>query len=161
VSLTCAFCFSCQHQAELFFKSLELSPANKKSLMIYGNIETLHLTEKRFMKKIKMLIVIATTVMTFVTKAEAQKKPPPPPPPPPIAANENIGVHTTMSEFLKNNPAVKDVYREEKDLMVVELKSGKIEKYDLEDSGEKKSFVDKYGDVPKLPPPPPPKNKAI
>jgi len=58
---------------------------------------------------------------------------------------------------LKNNPTVADIYWEKKNLMVVKFKNGKVEKYNMADSSEKKNFVDKYGDVPTfLPPPPPP-----
>ena len=117
----------------------------------------LHLTEKRCMKKIKMLAIIAVAIMTLVTKADAQKKPPPPPPKP---NSQNINPHVKMDEFLKNNPTVADIYWEKKNLVVVKLKNGKAEKYNVANGDEKKSFVDKYGDVPTfLPPPPPPPPK--
>lgn len=117
------------------------------------------------MKKIKMLMVIAIAAITLVTKADAQRKPPPPPPP--VPTYENMDANAKMNEFLKNNPTVKDVYFEKKNLLVVELKNGKTEKYNMTDGDEKKNFINKYvEDVsafipPPPPPPPPPKKEAI
>ena|SRR5690242_1354714 len=116
------------------------------------------------MKKLRTLTVIAIAVIMFVTKADAQKKPPPPPP---VPAVENNDPHAKVEEFLKNNPAVKDIYREEKNLLVVQLKNGKTEKYNMANSDEKKNFINKYGEDVSIflpsppPPPPPPKNEAI
>lgn len=111
-----------------------------------------------------MLTVIAIAAITFAAKAEAQKKPPPPPPKPVI---ENNDAHAKMNAFLKNNPVVTDIYFEKKNLLVVKLKNGKTEKYNMADSDEKKNFIDKYGEdvstflPPPPPPPPPPKPEAI
>jgi hypothetical protein len=120
------------------------------------------------MKKIKILTVIAVAAITIATKAEAQKKPPPPPPPPPVPIFANNDAPAKMNEFLKDHPAVKDIYFEKKNLLVVELKNGKTEKYNMADSDENKSFIDKYGEdvstfIPPPPPPPPPlpKKEAI
>lgn len=112
------------------------------------------------MKNIKTLTVIAVTAIMFVTKAEAQKQPPPPPPPVPAAATVDAPVKVDV--FLKNNPTIKDVYQEKKDLLIVKLKNGTVEKYNMADINEKKKFADKYGDLPAVsPPPPPPPVKAM
>lgn len=102
----------------------------------------------------KTVIIIAIAIV-FVSEAEAQKQPPPLPPPPPVTVYKATNP-PAKNAFLKNNPAATDIYWEKKDLLVVKLKDGKVEKYNIADSGSKQSFVDKFGDVPAFPPPPPP-----
>jgi hypothetical protein len=59
-------------------------------------------------------------------------------------------------EFLKNNPSVANVYWQRNNRLIVQLKNGEKEEYDLNSQNIKKSFTEKYGIMPLCPPPPPP-----
>jgi hypothetical protein len=92
-----------------------------------------------------------------------------PAPPPPIPNNlteyipEENNRHADHKAFLKRNPDVKEIgwqIGEMKDrtvrLLVIYLKSGEKEVYDLDHSYLVARAENKYGELPNLPPPPPP-----
>jgi hypothetical protein len=105
-----------------------------------------------FMKKLtSYLPVFGIAVMSAVT-AYSQKEPPPPPP---KVILKHPGA-VTVKEFYKLNPSVSKVYAvEDKEIMVV-MKDGTKEKYDIKNETEKRDFLNKYRKMPLLPPPPPP-----
>ncbi|GAB3198736.1 hypothetical protein ABID22_001939 [Pontibacter aydingkolensis] len=92
-----------------------------------------------------------------------------PAPPPPVPNNlteyipEESNRHDDHKAFLKRNPDVKEIgwrMGEMKDrkirLLVIYLKSGDTEVYDLDHSYLVARAENKYGELPNLPPPPPP-----
>ncbi len=98
-----------------------------------------------------------------------QKLPVLPPPPPPVPANITEYVPAASDRaadytaFLKRNPEVEQVGWKIKDmndrfiqLIVIHLKSGETETYDLSHGGSLAMAKQKYGELPNLPPPPPP-----
>ena len=103
--------------------------------------------------------------------AQNQKVPPPPPPvkpsqpvpPPPPPKVETVKFKPPVlsksakenNAFYKRNPSVANIRWKGNDRVIIKLKKGTIEEYDLNNEEEKKSFTDKYG-IPPLPPPPPP-----
>ena len=59
--------------------------------------------------------------------------------------------------FLKRNPSTKSIaWKEGGSKVVIRLKSGKTETYDLGSRREREAFTAKYGTLPTAPPPPPP-----
>ena len=113
-------------------------------------------------------------VLEFNKKLSAL--PPPPPPvkqegkyaPPyrsdiPVYIPDASNIHEDHSAFLKRNPEVKqlgwmigDSFDRKARLLVVYLKSGEKETYDLDHSSSVDRAKNKYGELPALPPPPPP-----
>ncbi|MFD3000272.1 M56 family metallopeptidase [Pontibacter toksunensis] len=71
---------------------------------------------------------------------------------------DSIRLSEEQEAFLKRNPTVKSVswLRSDMDKMVVYLKSGGAEMYDLNDSRSTAIAKEKYGALPEAPPPPPP-----
>jgi beta-lactamase regulating signal transducer with metallopeptidase domain len=76
-------------------------------------------------------------------------------PTPPSAPAAPTAIKNPLGEFLRRNPTVKDVYVKN-DNLVVELKSGKKETYNVEDKTAYAAAEKKYGKIPLPPPPPPP-----
>lgn len=80
--------------------------------------------------------------------------------PPPRSSKENLtGSHTTtikLKDFLQRNTAVSSVGWKPGNNIVIHLKDGKEETYNLQNETIKKVFVAKYGTPPLGPPPPPP-----
>ena len=114
---------------------------------------------KNFMKKLSLyLAAFAFTVISSIN-AYSQKDPvpppPPPPPKPPKAMTKEAHARLGVDEFYKNNPSVSHIYAVDDGRIIIELRSGVKEKYNVDDETEKKNFVNKYGKVPLLPPPPP------
>ncbi|MBS1633340.1 MAG: hypothetical protein JST10_12290 [Bacteroidetes bacterium] len=64
-------------------------------------------------------------------------------------------------EFLKKNQTIFHLSWKSSEQIIVHLKNGKTEKYNLGDENEKKLFVEKYGLPPMPPPPPPQKPKSV
>ena len=108
------------------------------------------------------MLVALFVVGVVATNAQSEKQKPPPPPPkvdilkfqPPAS----VGM-ASQKEFLKKNPDIADVNWQERKTIILKLKSGKEEKYNLETEDGKKSFTGKYGKPPIQPPPPPPPKK--
>jgi hypothetical protein len=92
-----------------------------------------------------------------------KETPPPPPPapaapdapPPPPAPVNAVQLKDDYKVFLKRNPSVKSLGWTKKNEMIVRLKSGKEEKYSLDDEKTIKEVEAKYGQLPVAPPPPP------
>jgi hypothetical protein len=78
----------------------------------------------------------------------------PPPPPPPAFFEEN-NVPTDHKLFLKRNPSVRSVGWS-KETIIIRLKSGEQERYNIADEKSLKVAEKKYGSLPVAPPPPPP-----
>jgi hypothetical protein len=90
------------------------------------------------------------------TSQDTIPAPPPPPPKPEVPANITEGKE--YDEFLKRNPAVKSANLKN-GLLVVVLKSGAIDTYDLSNDARFAAAEKKYGKLPLMPPPPPPPPK--
>ncbi|GAA4738629.1 hypothetical protein GCM10023229_17220 [Flavisolibacter ginsenosidimutans] len=56
---------------------------------------------------------------------------------------------------MKRNLSVKGVSWKNDDEMIIRLKSGEEERYNLNDAQSKKAAETKYGELPQAPPPPP------
>jgi len=109
-------------------------------------------------RKIAMLTALILVAVVAINAQSEKQKPPPPPKvdivkfQPPVS----VGI-ASQKEFLKKNPDVSDINWQETKTIILKLKSGKEEKYNLTNEAEKKSFTDKYGKTPIQPPPPPKK----
>jgi len=111
------------------------------------------------MKKL-CLAALAIAALTAVNVySQEEPSPPPPPPRPPKVITKQAGPGATVDEFYKNNPSVSHIYAADDKRIIVKLRSGTKEEYNVNDETEKKNFVNKYGKVPLLPPPPPPPPK--
>lgn len=119
-----------------------------------------HLNLKISMKKIifklcLFAIAATTTAKSFSQKAEVPL--PPPPPKPPVSVSiEAIGPVITIDKFYKNNPSVARAHAEKDKKVIIELKDGTKERYNIHEEKERDDFIKKYGGLPLLPPPPPP-----
>lgn len=78
---------------------------------------------------------------------------PPPAPEPPMPPQERPEDYVA---FLKKNPTVESLAWNADDEVIVRLKSGKEERYNLNDEKGRKAVETKYGKLPVAPPPPPP-----
>jgi hypothetical protein len=70
------------------------------------------------------------------------------------------------SDFYKRNTNVVNLTWQNGHIAIVHLKDKGKEKYDMNDSKQKKAFIDKYGEwplppLPPLPPPPPPPTPPV
>ena len=122
------------------------------------------------MKKILLLFLLICFTGTLTLFAQTDKKVPPPPPPPKEEVKREVKKvemvkftppiavikEKDAEEFYSRNPSVSEIARQGNSLLV-KLKNGTKEKYNLENEKEKKSFEEKYGDIPFQAPPPPPK----
>jgi hypothetical protein len=106
------------------------------------------------MKKLTFYLPAFAIAMISSIGAYSQKEPPPPPPPPKIVMKHPGTV--TVDEFYKKNPSVSEVYAAENKRIIIELKDGTKQQYNIKNEMEKKNFLDKYGKMRLLPPPPPP-----
>jgi hypothetical protein len=84
--------------------------------------------------------------------------PPPPPPPsaPPMPPAEGLQLPDDYEAFLKRNPSVQSLVWKENDELIIRLKSGKEERYQLDNEKNRNEAAAKYGELPSAPPPPPP-----
>lgn len=63
----------------------------------------------------------------------------------------------TEESFFKKNPSAKSIHwKDGGNKVVIRLKSGKTETYDLTNRSERAALTARYGSVPTAPPPPPP-----
>ncbi|HEX2532572.1 MAG TPA: M56 family metallopeptidase [Chitinophagaceae bacterium] len=74
-----------------------------------------------------------------------------PPPPPPVPA---VVPARGNDDFFKRNPSVRSVHWKN-DRIILQLKNGKDEQFDLSNSADMRRFKEKYGKLPVAPPPPP------
>jgi len=119
----------------------------------------------------KKAFLVAASMALLATAVQAQttrRQPPPPPkpptppvemiadvPPPPPPPPQKRGLSDAYTAFLKRNPSVKSLAWTFRNEVIVRLKSGKEERYKLDDEGRKLAEA-KYGKLPAPPPPPPP-----
>lgn len=89
---------------------------------------------------------------------EAPEPPAPPdaPPPPPAPPMPTTQMENHYEAFLKRNTSIKSVGWTNNNEIVIRLKSGKEEKYNLDDGRSIKVAEAKYGELPVAPPAPPP-----
>lgn len=103
------------------------------------------------MNKKKTLLVALLVASAFVTKAQSQQE------------TSRLKVHqqnsnhpSELTNFLIKNSTVTDVSWKSHDKIVIRLKNGKVQTYNLGDLQQRQTFENKYGTVPTAPPPPPP-----
>ncbi|MDQ6609691.1 MAG: hypothetical protein M3Y85_07710, partial [Bacteroidota bacterium] len=77
------------------------------------------------------------------------------PPLPPAAAAGEIQTQSDYEDFLQKNQSVKSLSWNKKNEIIFHLKSGKEERYKLNDEKSNKEAEVKYGKLPEAPPPPP------
>jgi len=82
----------------------------------------------------------------------------PPPPPPPFPAPPK---GSSLNDFMKRNPSVKEVgwvFNNDNSVVIMQInkKDGTSEKYNLENDQERENAEEKYGRLPLIPPPAPP-----
>ena len=90
--------------------------------------------------------------------SKAKDAPPPPPqeaPPAPPEAPQPPDLPEDYQAFLHQNPTVTSLHWKAKNELVVRLRSGKEERYNLNDEKSRKAAEAKYGQLPTAPPPPP------
>ena len=107
----------------------------------------------------KLSAFVIASMITTNTFSQTEQIPPPPPPPPKPPVSVSIkpgGPAITIDNFYKNNPFVAKAYAEKDKKIIVELKDGTKEKYNILEEKERNDFINKYGALPLLPPPPPP-----
>jgi hypothetical protein len=123
----------------------------------------------------KKILGIAASLILVIVSANAQsekKEPPPPPPkpkdevvkltPPKIVKDEEVPVKAPppppkiiiemAEDFYTRNPSVAEISRQG-NIIILKMKDGTKEKYDMNKKEEDKSFTEKYGASP-IPPPP-------
>jgi hypothetical protein len=96
---------------------------------------------------------------SFTEKYGVSPIPPPPPPkvnitrfrPPVIIAKGD-----KADDFYKRNPPVAEISRQG-NIIILKMKDGTIQEYNVNKKDEMKNFTDQYGESPLPPPPPPPK----
>ena len=114
----------------------------------------------------KIFCLAASLILVIVSaNAQSEKKEPPPPPPPKNIIDEKVQVKEPpvvtvkgkmADEFYTRNPSVAGISRHG-NIIMLKMKDGTNEKYDMNKKEEDKSFTEKYGASPIPPPPPPPK----
>ncbi len=113
------------------------------------------------MKKIVLLPAILVCIAIGSAAQSTKKIPPPPPPEPPVievvkfAPPVVVPKVKTTDHFLKRNKTVAGYNFRSPKLIILTLRNKTVEKYDLADEKQNKTFTDKYGEAP-VPPPPPP-----
>ncbi|MDB5253216.1 MAG: hypothetical protein JWP27_2385 [Flaviaesturariibacter sp.] len=67
-----------------------------------------------------------------------------------------------MDDFLKRNPSAQGIsWTRTGNTVVIRLKSGKTETFNLDDPAQKASLAERYGALPAPPPPPPPPPRVV
>ncbi len=123
----------------------------------------------------EIMIPLVLLVVGITSNAQSAKKDPPPPPPmgetvkfdpPKIVKDEEDNVSKpkeppvikasgqVADDFYKRNPSVFDI-SSKGNVISLKKKDGTTEKYNMSKKEEDKSFTEKYGASPILPPPPP------
>ena len=117
-----------------------------------------------YMKKTLTMLALLLASGSWQANAQSEKElPPPPPPPPPPAVNmtaPDLPPYSSLDKFYKTNPSV-DKLQSLDNKIVIKLKNGKKEEYNLRNETEKNNFLQKYKLIPAPPPPPPPPTKKI
>lgn len=113
---------------------------------------------------VKKIIAAGASLFLVIVSANAQteKKDPPPPPPPNVDLTKFtppiiIAKGEKADDFYNRNPSVKEISRQGNKI-ILKLKDGTKQEYNVNNKDEIKGFTDEYGESP-LPPPPtaPPK----
>jgi hypothetical protein len=106
----------------------------------YGIYTPPHLNPKPgFMKRSFLILALASAL-----GATAQKQP------------------ADLSDFLKRNPSAQSIsWKGDGNTVVIRLKSGKAETYNLTDANQKAQVTARYGALPTAPPPPPPPPRVV
>ena len=108
------------------------------------------------MKKLFFYLPILALASLISTNSYSQKKPPPPP----KVSMSKVKPENPGRTFYKRNPSVEDISWTTNNKVVIRLKTGNKEDYDLNNPQEMKTFQEKYGIPPPPPPPPLPKIKS-
>jgi beta-lactamase regulating signal transducer with metallopeptidase domain len=132
------------------------------------NVFSIHIKNSSATVKLKDGTVEHYDLSKEVERAAYEKKygkiteAPEPPTPPDAqlpqapAAPATPAMPQEYSDFLKRNKNVSSVYVKDGNTMVVKLKNGSLEEYDLDDDAQSKAAKNKYGKLPATAPPAPP-----
>ena len=117
-----------------------------------------------FMKKIFALAASLILVVVSANSQSEKKEPPPPTPPPKVNITKFKPPTITAkgdkaNDFYKRNPSVSEISKQG-NIIILKMKDGTRQEYNINKNDEMKSFTDQYGESP-LPPPPPPPPKKI
>jgi hypothetical protein len=111
------------------------------------------------LKKKVLLPALLVTCSYFTHAQNTERLPPPPPPEPPKVETPKFTPPVIVKDgedFLNRNKTVANLAWQNSHIVIVHLKNKSKEKYDINDSKQRKAFTDKYGELPEPPPPPPP-----
>lgn len=111
------------------------------------------------LKKKVLLAALLVTCSYFAQAQNNEKLPPPPPPEPPRIETNKFTPPVIVKDgedFFTRNKNVENLSWQNSHIVTVHLKDKSKEKYNINDSKQKKTFTDKYGELPPPPPPPPP-----
>jgi cytochrome c-type biogenesis protein CcmH/NrfF len=102
------------------------------------------------MKKKQIVLSTLLLASAFLTQVQAQN----------VTAlpkenQENSHPPLQVTKFLKRNQAIDKVHWRSNNLIIITLKNGKRETFDLSNEKVKENFTNKYGTPPTPPPPPP------
>jgi hypothetical protein len=103
------------------------------------------------MKKSTALLFVLAAAFAQTSKAQTE----PPPPPPPIELHEHQPVDKGFDAFLQRNPNIENVHWKKNNVIVIKLKNGNTQTFNLNKKESLQKFTNTYG-MPPLPPPPPP-----
>lgn len=125
----------------------------------------MYLTEKiNDMLKKKVLLPALLVTCGFLAQAQKTEKDPPPPPPEPpkveVVKFDPPVIKKKVTDFYERNKTVANLTWQNSHIVTVHLKDKSKQKYDINDSKQKKTFTDKYGECPP-PPPAPPKVEKV
>ncbi len=112
-------------------------------------------------------ILLATCTSSYAQTEDESSVPQPPPPPEAPLPTKKVKKPSEpkmvemiddrdAQEFLTRNPTIKSFNYTDSNKLVIELKSGAIERYRLDENSSVLKAKSKYGNLPVPPPPPPP-----
>src|ERR1041385_7736610 len=113
-----------------------------------------------YMKKTLTGLLALLIIGIGVANSQSDKKTKPPPPPPKVNITKFkppiiIAKEDKADDFYKRNPSVAEISRQG-NIIILKMKEGGRQEYNVNKQDEMKSFTDQYGEPPLPPPPPPP-----
>ena len=149
---------------------LSIGKCTRKNKNVYGIKCPGHLITKPIMKKTIFSLTAVLMASGMLMAQQNKKTVPTPPPPPPLVEKAEMAVpppppppmikkveHNEENSFARRNPQVEGLsWTGDGSTVVVHLKNGSEERYNLENKEEAEKARLRYGKFPAPPPPPPP-----